>query len=206
MKEDDENPPTHATKGDVTRVFALTDGVFAIVITILVLELHVPIFPEDTLFSSEVTEVGYKLPFYFASLLLAGVYWVGHRNLFSLVKQVDDTLIWLNIMFLMIAALIPFGVSLLGSYHHTLPLVTCGVLLFLLAGWQLLMYLYVTSHQELIFNPIYPTQRKRVITYMSIAPVFFLISILCSAFFPYIVINNLLHNTPDISYPNHPCQ
>ncbi len=183
MKEGDENPPTHAIKGDVTRVLALTDGVFAIVMTILVLELHVPIFFEDTLFNSDVSEVGYKLIFYFAAFLLAGVYWAGHRALFNLVKRVNNTLIWLNIVFLMIAALIPFGASLLGEYHYTLPLIGYGVLLLLLAAWRLLMYVYVTSHHELIFRPVHPVKRKRVIACMSIAPAFFLVSIFLAPFF-----------------------
>ena len=71
MKESDENPPTHAIKGDVTRVLALTDGVFAILMTILVLELHVPVFSEDTLFNSDISEVGYKLIFF------PPFYWLG---------------------------------------------------------------------------------------------------------------------------------
>ncbi len=183
MKEGDENPPTHAIKGDVTRVLALTDGVFAILMTILVLELHVPIFSEDTLFNSDVSEVGYKLIFYFAAFLLAGVYWVGHRNLFSLIKRVNTTFIWLNIVFLMIAALIPFGASLLGEYHYTLPLIAYGVLLFLLAAWRLLMYVYVTSHHKLMFRPVHPVKRKRVIAVMCVAPAFFLMSIFLAPFF-----------------------
>ena len=167
------------------RVLALTDGVFAIIMTILVLELHVPLISTNEELKTWGIALCYRLLLYFASFLLAGVYWVGHRSLFNLVRRVNTVLLWMNIIFLMIAALIPFGASLLGQYPRMpLALRAYGVLLFLLAAWRLFMYLYVTGRHELLIKPVPPAIRRRVIHIMIFAPALFLISTVVSPYFP----------------------
>ncbi len=167
------------------RVVALTDGVFAIIMTILVLELHVPVVSTNDELEAWGVTLSYRLLLYFASFLLAAVYWVGHRTLFSMIKRVNNTLLWLNIVFLMIAALIPFGASLLGQYPHMpMALRAYGVLLFLLAAWRLLMYLYVISQHHLIFKPVSRSVKNRVIPVMIFAPTLFLTATLTAPYFP----------------------
>ncbi len=187
MKENDEhNHSAHLLK-DPTRVLALTDGVFAIIMTLLVLELKVPtVDPNDKLtFVHVISEGAYKLFLFAVSFLLAGVYWVGHRLIFSLVRKVNNTLVWLNIIFLMICSLIPFGAALLGTYpHQQFALVAYGLLLFMLAGWRLLMYLYVTSHHELTHTIVPPKRKKRVVGVMIFAPVMFLLSLSITGIYP----------------------
>ena len=174
----------HSLK-DPTRILALTDGVFAIIMTLLVLELKVPSVQKEVELSSHLLGLGYHLLLYFASFLLAGVYWVGHRLIFSLVKHVNTTLVWLNIFFLMICSLIPFAAALLGNYpFETYSLAIYGALLFLLAGFRLYMYLYVTHHHSLLYAPVPHIRRKRVIGVMIFAPVMFLLSLCIVPFFP----------------------
>lgn len=161
-----------------SRIINLTDGVFAIIMTLLVLELKVPEVNSGSL-GEALKHCGFKLFLYAISFLLAGVYWVGHRLIFSHIKYVNNTLIWLNIIFLMICSLIPFGAALLGSYPNEIPSLTAyGFLLFLLAGWRLLMYYYVTRRHELLIDIIPPKQKRNVLMIMIFAPLMFLISIL----------------------------
>jgi uncharacterized membrane protein len=185
VQENDEQSSGISPQYDPMRVLALTDGVFAIIMTILVLELHVPVVSTNEELKTWGVALSYKLLLYFASFLLAGVYWVGHRSLFSLVRRVNTGLLWINIIFLMIAALIPVGASLLGQYPRMpLALRAYGVLLFLLAAWRLVMYLYVTSRHDLLIRTVSPRVKKRVIAVMIFAPTLFLISTILSPYFP----------------------
>lgn len=181
-----DHPDTHPhSLKDPSRTVALTDGVFAIIMTLLVLELKVPPVQKGVELGEKLNGLGYHLLLYFASFLLAGVYWVGHRLIFSLVKYVNTTLVWLNIFFLMICSLIPFGAALLGNYpFETYSLAIYGILLFLLAGWRLFMYVYVTQHHSLLYAPVPRIRRRRVIGVMIFAPVMFLLSFCIVPFFP----------------------
>lgn len=90
----------------------------------------------------------------------------------------NNTLIWLNIIFLMICSLIPFGAALLGNYPDSASALTAyGILLALLAGWRLLMYAYVSSNHRIIFSPVPKQRRNRVLGVMIFAPVMFLLSL-----------------------------
>src|SRR6187549_497438 len=101
------NAAGHAL-GDPTRLVQLTDGVFAIIMTPLVLEVKVPDVSDTGLLRDQLLECCYRLFLYAISFLLAGVYWMSHRMLFSMVKRINPMLAWLNIVFLMVCSLIPF--------------------------------------------------------------------------------------------------
>ena len=79
---------------DPTRTIALADGVFAIIMTLLVLELKIPKIEDihGTTSSDIILNCLYTLFLYAISFLLAGVYWIGHRMIFSMVKRVNNTL------------------------------------------------------------------------------------------------------------------
>ena len=103
-----------------TRINALSDGVFAIVMTLLVIELSVPIVSK--LKASE--ELGGMLlemwPKFFAfaiSFLILGILWFIHQNQFRYIKRSNGIFSWINIFFLMIVALVPFSTALIGEYH-----------------------------------------------------------------------------------------
>jgi uncharacterized membrane protein len=103
------------------RMEALTDGVFAIVMTLLVLEIALP----ETMESSEMIGLGQRLmdtwPQFFAyiiSFIVLGYYWHMHHYNFNLIERIDGTILWLNILFLLIVALIPFSTNILGEYEN----------------------------------------------------------------------------------------
>ncbi|WP_455369911.1 TMEM175 family protein [[Eubacterium] cellulosolvens] len=100
---------------NTTRLEALSDGVFAIAMTLLVLELSVPYFTgtgnagHPTSFSEMWGEF-YTYGIGFFSL---GVYWILHHYVFSFIKRSDGLLVWLNITFLALASLVPFWTQVL---------------------------------------------------------------------------------------------
>lgn len=147
-------------RGDPERVETFTDGVFAIIITILVLEIDVPAgLPEQSL-REAVEETGPELLAWVISFLVTGMYWVWHRDLFAQVRYVNRYVVWLNLLFLLPAALIPFAASVLGAYHdEPLALHLYGVVLIATALMRWVLYAYVMRRPSLLWEP--PTSRGR---------------------------------------------
>jgi uncharacterized membrane protein len=94
---------------DPSRVLAMSDGVFAIIITLLVLEVHVPELTDGRSLNAALREILPSLTAFVISFILAGMQWVGHRDLFSLIRRTDRGLVWLNILYLLPLCLLPFG-------------------------------------------------------------------------------------------------
>lgn len=97
------------------RVEAFSDGVFAIAITLLVLEIKVPEDAKDNLWST----LGAQWPSYAAyvvTFLVIGIMWVNHHTVFGYIARVDRTLLFLNLLLLMGVAALPWPAALLASY------------------------------------------------------------------------------------------
>jgi uncharacterized membrane protein len=112
-----DTPPVAAN-----RLVTLTDGVFAIAMTILVLELGVPV-ADGVLADGELGEMLLEMwpdfLIYGLSFLVLGMFWLMHHAIFDAVVQYDFPLQWLNIVFLMFAALLPFSTALFGEHGTT---------------------------------------------------------------------------------------
>lgn len=140
------------------RLEALTDGVFAIIMTILVFNLSVP----ELLLFAEGEHVSERLSIKIASLwpdFLAylisfstlGVYWVSHHRIFRWILYVNRPLIGINISFLMIIGIVPFSTALLTHYmEHQISIfayssnaILAGILIYIL-------YYYAKRNPELV--------------------------------------------------------
>ena len=86
---------------DPARVLALNDGVFAIVITLLVLEVHVPDLARGQPLADALREVWPSFVAFLISFVVVAISWAGHRDLFTLIRRTDRVLVWLNILYLM---------------------------------------------------------------------------------------------------------
>jgi uncharacterized membrane protein len=99
-----------------TRVEAFSDGVFAIAITLLVLEIRVP---HDTAPGALVAALLHLWPSYLAflaSFLTIGVMWINHHRLFSLVGKTDQALLGLNLLLLLGEAFLPFPTAVVAEH------------------------------------------------------------------------------------------
>ncbi len=94
------------------RLIALADGVFAIVMTLLVFQLAVPIAADTHRLGSALAEMWPEFLIYVLSFLVLGLFWLIHHLVFDPVERYDTTLIWLNILFLMLSSLVPFSTGL----------------------------------------------------------------------------------------------
>lgn len=106
------------------RLESLTDGVFAIIMTILVFNISVPeliLFAEGEYaaerLSNRLLDLWPDLLAYIVSFVTLSVYWVAHHRIYRWIANVDRSMIWINISFLMTIGLIPFSTNLLTQYR-----------------------------------------------------------------------------------------
>jgi uncharacterized membrane protein len=146
---------------DPARVVALSDGVFAIIMTLLVLEIHVPELTQGQSLNQALREVRPSLIAFVISFILAGMYWVGHRDLFALLRRTDRGLVWLNVLYLLPLCLLPFGAGLLGRYdREPVALRIYGLLLVAIAVMRVVMWLYATNRRHLLWQRLDARQRR----------------------------------------------
>ena len=100
------------------RIEALADGVFAIAMTLLVLDLKIPIGAAPNELLNSVIHLSPQFVAYVVSFMVLAVYWIGHHNQFHLIIHTDRTLLWINMFFMMSIAFLPFSTGLLASYNN----------------------------------------------------------------------------------------
>lgn len=118
------------------RLTAFSDGVLAIIITIMVLELRVP---EGHTFAALRPLVPVLLS-YVLSFIYIGIYWNNHHHMLFVTQRVNGTILWANMHLLFWLSLVPFVTSWMGEHpQQTAPTVVYGFLLFAagLAYWLL---------------------------------------------------------------------
>ena len=134
------------------RVVALSDGVYAIVLTILVLELKVPADLSQASLREAIEELRPTMVAWIVSFLFAGMNWVVHRDLFSRVRFVNNDLVWLNLLALLPVSLIPFAASVLGEYPDVpIALRFYGAVTITGSVMRLALYSYVVRHPRLLW-------------------------------------------------------
>jgi uncharacterized membrane protein len=104
------------TEGGPDRLLALSDGVFAIAITLLVLDIHVPQGLDSDGFHQALGDVVPNLGAYAISLAVLAGFWRDHRAIFHRVRLVDADVIGLTVLGLGLAALLPFPTALVSEY------------------------------------------------------------------------------------------
>jgi len=159
------------------RIEGLTDGIFAIVMTLLVLELHVPQVTTELALGNALTELMPHFAAFALTFILLGIFWIGHHNQMNYIHKSDRAFLWLNMMFFMFISLIPFSAQQLGEYSFFRPainfyavnLIACGIAL--LSIWN-----HAVKHD--LVNDVTPHFVKLVRVRVLIAPVLYIMAIL----------------------------
>ncbi|RAO39249.1 Potassium channel [Micromonospora saelicesensis] len=169
-----EQPDPRGRVSATDRMTAFSDGVFAIVITLLVIELRVPEYHEGELLTGLLGEGASYLAFV-VSFVYIGVLWLNHHALLRLIRSTTLTLSWINLGVLFGAVIIPFPTAVLASAftHGNTDDQRAAVALYALAAalmsapW-LVFFGYLHRHPALLerrVNPEYVrTQRLRPVT------------------------------------------
>jgi TMEM175 potassium channel family protein len=137
------------------RVEAFSDGVFAIAITLLVLEIHVPEVEKGR---SLWSALGDGWPSYFAyvvGFLIIGVMWLNHHTTFGRIARVDRPLLLFNLLLLMTIVVVPWPVDLVARYldrgsQASVAVAVLGLLMTAMSIAFTLFWRYATRHPELL--------------------------------------------------------
>jgi TMEM175 potassium channel family protein len=174
------------TGRDRDRIVNLSDGVFAIAITLLVLDIRAPDIPEN-LVSRQLPAALLSLwpdyLGYFLSFVGISAFWLIHHSIFRPIRSYDRNLLYLNFLFLMVVAFMPFPTSLLGEYgEHQLPVAIYAATL--AAGRLLLttIHWYSTRHDRLLDEPQDPATVRFFLRRGLTIPAILLLSIAISFF------------------------
>lgn len=115
QREDDE-----VAEEGIGRILALSDGVFAIAITLLILEIAVPATTTNAELPSALLRLWPRYLAYVVSFVVIARFWMTHRLAFRLIARDDGVLVWLNLLMLMLVAFLPFPTAVVGA-HAGLP-------------------------------------------------------------------------------------
>ena len=133
------------------RIDGLVDAFFAIVLTLLIIEIKISHVDSNDELNKQLIELIPKFFAYFLSFIILGLLWFGHQMVSSYVVRSDRTHIWLNLLFLMFISLIPFSASLLGeNLNHRSSTIFYGVNLFITGVIQYFHWEYITRQNRLI--------------------------------------------------------
>jgi uncharacterized membrane protein len=170
---------------DPARVLTLSDGVFAIVITLLVLEIHVPELTAGQSLGVALQEVRPSLTAFLISFLVTAISWAGHRDLFAHIRRTDRALVWLNLLYLLPLSLLPFGAALISRYNReSVALSLYGIQVLLIAVTRLVVWLYATNRPRLLYEPISPRTKRVGVLIVAVPAALYVLAILIAGSAP----------------------
>lgn len=167
MFNHNKNQKTSAIDGgevSTSRLETLTDGVFAIAMTILVLDIHVPELLSGStsgdLFLS-LAQLWPRLASFIISFIVLAMFWVAHHSEFRYIKKLDHKLIWLNMFYLLFVSLLPFTAALLGRYPgNEAAVIVYGAHLIIMILIHYFMWNHASRHTSLVADNLDPRINK----------------------------------------------
>jgi len=184
------------TEFQLERFILFSDAVFAICITLLVIEIKVPDRTEMHISSdaglwSYLSETSYKFLGFFISFGIIGHYWTVHHRIFGYVKNYTGSLIWINFAFLFSVVLLPFSSGLLGEYgadtKMNLPYAFYVANMCLTGFMNCWLWLYVSNPKHRLLTHHISPARIRLGLYRGlVVPVVFILALIVSFFLPVI--------------------
>jgi len=168
--------------GASKRIEALSDGVFAIVATILVLEIRVPKLENNadtlSLLNSlkDITPSFIAFVFSFLNIL---IFWANHDSVGKVVHRYDLKITYLNIFFLLGICLIPFTTAFVSEYPFSgLAVSIYGIVLFYCSMIAVLMFRHLAFKSNLMLSNVSKASKQKIWKRIILGPVLFLVAIL----------------------------
>ncbi len=162
-----------------TRLEAFSDGVIAIIITIMVLEMKAP----EGVSWQAIQPLVPKFLSYVLSFLFIAIYWVNHHHLLHTVSRVSAGIMWANMNLLFWLSMVPFATAWMGENHFAKETITAYAILALLCAtaYNILQFAITKSHKNLnkINEIVKPTGWKEItslLLYLTSIPVAYFIS------------------------------
>ncbi len=168
---------------DITRIQALTDSIFAVAMTILILEIKIPV----GLSSIDLTKYFFRNTFselfiYFLSFVTLGIFWIGSHFHHHLITQTDRISSWFNIFFLMLICIIPFSAGFLNHYkHEKLSIIFYSINLIIASLFHFFMLVYAWKKKYV--KPYLTDDQYQNAKHRILIPIYFYLAIIPISFF-----------------------
>ncbi len=197
------------------RLEAFSDGVFAIVITLLILDIKIPDVQPSAL-PAALVHLLPQLLTYIMSFFIVGLYWHLHHQVAAQIKLIDEPFIWLNLVWLLFVSVLPFPTALLGRYPlQPIPLTIYGINLILVNVTGFVILAYFKNHPELRLKPMSSAELRATAPIYVVVNGLYAVAIGAAWIFPWlsygiyflvliwVVIRSLRRVSPLIQNPEH---
>src|SRR5215469_12901770 len=182
QREDDE-----AGEQGFGRILALSDGVFAIAITLLILEISVPATTGDAGLTKALLQLWPQYLAYVLSFLVIARFWVTHHVAFRLIGGYDAALVWLNLLLLLFVAFLPFPTTVLGEHNGAPAAAVLYAASVILASLASAAYWWYASGPGGLLRPGVGRAQIRALRARGLSgPVFFALTLPIALFAPYV--------------------
>ena len=179
--EDDE-----AADEAMGRILALSDGVFAIALTLLILEIAVPATTSDADLPKALLALWPRYLAYLVSFVVIARFWGTHRLAFRLIARDDAVLVWLNLLLLLFVAFLPFPTAVLGQHFASPAAAVLYATSVTLASIASMAYWWYASGRDRLLRPDAPRAQVRALRARSLSsPVFFALTLPIAVLAPY---------------------
>lgn len=143
------------------RIEALSDGIFAIAMTLLVLDIKIPKISEMLIkpgfLAETLLHLWPKFLTFVMSFVILGLFWIAHHGYSHFLKRTDRCFLWINLLYLMVVVCVPFSTDLLGSYpRHRIAAMIYGGNIMALGFTLYWQWAYATNHHRLVGNHLEP--------------------------------------------------
>jgi len=178
---------------NTNRLEAFSDGVFAIAITLLVLDIHVP-EPGSGRLGHELLAQWPSYAAYVISFLTIGIIWINHHAAFSRLRSVDHSILIWNLLLLLSVGVLPFTTSLMATYlkegsGESLAAAIYG------ASYLLMGLVFVLTNRQILFRrpqllkePIDPEAARNILKFAAIGQIPYALAVVLAFVSPYITL------------------
>lgn len=175
------------------RIESFSDGVFSIVLTLLIFNFHVPQISGPDMNGALFDRLLAMHPYcvtYVLSFILISMFWIAHHSLFHSLKHSTTPLLWLNNLFLLFLAFIPFPTQVLGSYPdlETATLFFGGAMMLTSLSFTLMRY-YCYFGAKLTDDSVSDEDMRSSMTKSWVGTSFYIVAIVVSAYSPDITLS-----------------
>lgn len=158
----------------ISRLESLSDGIFAIAMTIMVLNLHVPVDVQTTDILPLIKhDIFINLLIYIGSFVILGTHWIAMNFQVGLLERLNRPYLWCNMLYLMMICVIPFSANLLGEYPDSIDSIYFYIYNLLGCSVGQLLVLqsarYFKLNKTIYTHDIYVATKQRIY----LAPVFY---------------------------------
>jgi uncharacterized membrane protein len=187
----EERGSVAADSSDTSRLETFADGVMAIAITLLIIEVAVPHVESD---GSLARALGRQWPSYAAyvvSFLTIGIIWVNHHHMFTLIERSTHTFLVWNVVFLMTIAALPWSTALVAEYlleeaHRTVATMVYGGTMVSIAVMFNVVWRYAAGGHRLLRDGVDPVELEKINRSYLAGPVVYAVATLLALVTPWI--------------------